>query len=90
MSKDGAFKHESMQDAESILAYIDALRDGLATGKLRLAAKDRELILEPKGLMRLVVEAKRKDNRLKLELKLTWKDQDDPDLSDENLEIEAV
>lgn len=89
MTPDGSFKFESMQDAESILAYLDALREGFAKGRIRLSTKDKELVLEPKGLIRFDVDAKRKGNRIKLGIKLAWKDQEDPDLSDEPLHIDA-
>ena len=89
MATDGTFKFESVQDIESILPYIEALTQGLTKGKLKLVSKDRELVLEPRGPINFDVEAKRKGNRLRLQLKLTWKDEDDPDLGNETFQVEV-
>ncbi len=89
MPTDGSFKFESVQDLESILPYLDALRDGLAKGRLRLVSKDREVVLEPRGIINFDVEARRKGNRLKLQLKLSWKAEEDPDLGEDAFQVEA-
>ncbi len=77
MSEDKTFKHESLQDRASILAYLDALRQSFADGQLVLASKDKEVLLEPKGLIRFDIEAKRKGDQRKLTLKMSWKEGDD-------------
>ncbi|GAB7081819.1 amphi-Trp domain-containing protein [Megalodesulfovibrio paquesii] len=89
MSDDKTFKHESLQDPASVLAYLDALREGLAKGALVLTTKEKELVLQLKGLIRFDIEAKRKDSQRKLTLKLTWKDCDEPMDDAEDLSIEA-
>ena len=67
------FKYESLQDRETITRYLEALREGFENGHLRLAWKDSVLELEPEGLIRLDVEAKQKDDQMKLNIKMSWK-----------------
>jgi amphi-Trp domain-containing protein len=74
MSGSKTFKHETVQDLESILAYLDAIKEGLGAGKLVLAVKGKELVLEPKGLLGFEVEAKVKGDRRKLSLQISWKE----------------
>jgi len=89
MSEDKTFKHESLQDTASILAYLDALRESFAKGALVLTSKEKELVLQPKGLIRFDIEAKRKDSQRKLTLKFSWKDCEEPMDDAEDLTIEA-
>ncbi len=89
MSNDGSFRYESIQDTESIITYLDVLRQGFATGKLRVAVRDREMVLEPKGLIEFNLEVKKRDDRQKLTMKFTWKDEDLSIREDEPLTLEA-
>ena len=75
MSEDTtSFKHESLQDLDSIIAYLEAVRDGFAKKRLTLTDAEHELVLEPKGLIRFDLEAKCKGQGCKLTLKFTWKE----------------
>jgi amphi-Trp domain-containing protein len=69
------FQHESLQDRESILAYLKALADGFATGALTFTDKDGEISLAPAGLVSLQVRANKKRDRASLSVKLSWKDE---------------
>lgn len=89
MSEEKSFKHESMQDRASILAYLDTLREGFAAGTLVLSTKDKELILDPVGMIRFDIEAKRKGEHRKLTLKFAWRDQTAEEVGEEPLIIEA-
>ncbi len=89
MSNDGSFKYESIQDTKSILEYIDALKQGFASGKLRVMVRDKELVLEPQGLIEFHLEVKRKGERNKLALKFTWKEGEPEEPEDEPLILEA-
>lgn len=71
MSND-RFKHESLQDAKSIVKYLEALGVGFSNGAIRFLSDDREFVLNPQGLVNLVVEAKRKNDEIKLNLKFKW------------------
>jgi len=73
-SSDDEFKHESLQDTNSIIKYLEALSAGFEGGKIILGSKDKTLMLHPHGLLKMVVKAKKKSDRVRLILKFTWKD----------------
>lgn len=89
MSSDGAFKHESLQDAATIQEYLEILRQGFASGTLRMRVGERELVLEPKDMIEFTVEAKRKDDRCKLSFKFSWKEGEKDSPKEEHLTMEA-
>ena len=66
------FEHESLQDANSIGEYLKAIIQGLEKGQLELSDDSGQLVLRPSGLLGLELRAKRKGNRAKLVLELSW------------------
>jgi amphi-Trp domain-containing protein len=72
--QDRDFQHESLQDRESILAYLNALAEGFSSGSITFSDKDGEINLSPAGLVNLEVRANRKRDRVSLTVKLSWKD----------------
>lgn len=71
-SNDDRFKHESLQDGDSIVQYINALSEGFKNGALLFCSDNQRLVLKPQGLVGLHVEAKKKGNEIKLSLKFRW------------------
>jgi len=89
-SNDEEFNFKSLQDPESIVKYLDALGQGLSSGRLFLGTKKKKLILEPNGLLNLDVKAKRKERKVKLEIKISWTvDKGDKQAHEDSLEIKA-
>ena len=88
MSNDDDFRHESVQDRQSIVRYLQAITAGIEHGHLELGTSDHTLALDPDGMLELQVRAKRKGGRVKLELKLQWRE-DEEDPGTETLEIKA-
>jgi len=86
------FKHESLQDNQSIVKYLEAIKDGFENGKLTLANGDsREMVLEPAGLLNLELKARSKDGRYKLSFKISWKEKEEtPEVDTKPLTIEAM
>ncbi|MBD3403903.1 amphi-Trp domain-containing protein [candidate division GN15 bacterium] len=79
-SEETEFKHESLQDCDTIVKYLNAIGEGFQSGHLTLANGDgREMEVRPSGLLKLDLKARRKDGRIKLSLKVTWKEQEMPD-----------
>lgn len=74
MSEDTLFKHESLQDLDTIISYLEAVREGFAQRRLTFTEQDRQIVLEPRGLVRFDLEAKCKGQGCKLTLKFAWKD----------------
>jgi amphi-Trp domain-containing protein len=73
------FKHESLQDGDSIVRYIDALSEGFQSGALLFCSEKQRLVLKPQGLVGLEVEAKKRGNEIKLALKFRWTEESNGD-----------
>ncbi|MBL4847192.1 MAG: amphi-Trp domain-containing protein [Planctomycetes bacterium] len=87
MGKKNSFEHESLQDRESIVAYLEALTAGLRAGQVRISQGDQELILEPEGLLTLGIRAVRKRDRTRLDLRISWLETDQIETDQAPLEI---
>ena len=70
------FIHESLQDTQSVVKYLEALAEGFRNGSLVLASDEAELTLIPRGLLRLEVDAKRKASEVKLAIRLRWTEEE--------------
>jgi amphi-Trp domain-containing protein len=81
------FKHESIQDRESIVEYLTAITEGLAGGSLSLSSDSGEIVLQPSGLLRLRVQARRGTYRTGLVIKVSWRDDQPDDEKDGALHI---
>lgn len=73
-ASEGKFSYEAVEDAASLVKYLQALTDGFASGSMRFSRKDLDMVLTPKGLIGFAVEAKGKDGRMKLALKFAWRE----------------
>ncbi len=73
-SSKAEFEHESLQDRESIVRYLNALSQGIASGQLTLGTREENLVLHPGGLLKLSVKARGKADRTKLVFKISWKE----------------
>jgi amphi-Trp domain-containing protein len=72
--KKNEFRHESLQDPESIVKYISALKEGFEGGELTFDAHDRRIVFSPTGLIKLDIHARRKSNKNKLTVRMVWKE----------------
>ena len=78
MSSSGnRFKHESLQDCESIVDYLDALKEGFSAGAIVLSMNGSEMALKPEGLISLNLEAKKKSDEVKLTIRLKWNEEEE-------------
>lgn len=67
------FSHESFQDRESIVRYLESLGECFSQGKLSLASDDDEIAVDIPGLIRFDVRAKTRSDRVQVILKMSWK-----------------
>lgn len=74
-SASDSFKHESLQDCDSIVKYFKALGEGFGNGTLAFSTDSKRLLLKPHGLIRLEVEAKRRDGQVKVNLQFRWSEE---------------
>jgi amphi-Trp domain-containing protein len=88
MAMDDDFRHESVQDRQSIVKYLQAITAGIEQGQLELGTNEHSLTLEPSGMLELLVRAKRKRGRVRLGIELYWRE-DVEEAGAETLEIRA-
>lgn len=68
------FKFECLQDADGLADYFEAIADGLRKGGLTLTCNGREMALEPRGLPRFRLTARRGKHRSRISMKFTWRE----------------
>jgi amphi-Trp domain-containing protein len=71
------FKHESVQDPQSVVRFLQALSDGFQGGRLLFRAGEAELIVEPQGLIKFAIKAKRDGKRIRITTRMSWKERGD-------------
>ena len=87
--KNHQFRHQSMQDADSIEQILRAVSDGLAKGKLRFSDDDGELLLHPHGLLDLRLTAEEDDGRQRINLRVSWQRAEKKPARGKSLSIES-
>ncbi len=70
------FRHDSLQDRQSILKILHAVTEGLEQGNLVLSDDADEIALSLSGLMQLKLTASQEDNKYTLALKVSWQTED--------------
>jgi amphi-Trp domain-containing protein len=66
------FRHDSLQDLETIQDIIKSINKGLARGKLVFSDEDDEIIMEPEGLLNLKITASKDEQRSRINLRVSW------------------
>ncbi|MDJ0887919.1 MAG: amphi-Trp domain-containing protein [Desulfobacterales bacterium] len=74
MAEYGSFEYESYQDLETIQKFLESLTQGFAKEQIVLSSGDDTIELQPKNLLKFSVSAKRKENKTKLSIKISWKE----------------
>lgn len=80
------FRHESIQDPETIQALLKAVAKGIGKGKVKFSDERGEIVMHPEGLLDLKITGSRDDRRHRINIRITWQDDDESGLS-ENLSI---
>ena len=71
-----SFRHESLQDAMTIMGILKALTEGMASGKLSFSDADDSIELHPAGLMNLKITARQENNLNRVNIRITWQSED--------------
>lgn len=77
MKRNNRFRHESLQSEDSIKTLLNALTDGIAKGKVVLEDENDAMVLEPHGLLRLKISASQDEDRSRLTVRISWKEEED-------------
>lgn len=90
MAKKEAFEHESIQDSQTIKKYFQALIDGFENKRIVFTSSARQIVLNPGELIELEIKAKKKGDKNKVSLKMSWKDDlPEAEPAADNLDISA-
>ncbi|MCG3126264.1 MAG: hypothetical protein CHACPFDD_01095 [Phycisphaerae bacterium] len=81
------FSYESIQDCTTIVAHLNALAAGFAHGRVSFVADHQQLALEPRGLLSFRLKVDRRSRRVKLTIKVSWKDEPEEVLARDPLTI---
>jgi amphi-Trp domain-containing protein len=73
MAQKNNFEYESVQDVTSIQRFLKSLTEGFEKGQIKFNSQEEELVLNPEGLLDFKIRAKLKDDKSKIELKISWK-----------------
>lgn len=66
------FRHESLQDRETIADLLSSLQQGLNKGTLKFDDEDNEITLKPSGLLNLVIKASSSNELDVLDVRISW------------------
>jgi amphi-Trp domain-containing protein len=87
--KKNSFRHESLQNRDSIQAILNALTEGIAKGRVSFSDADDNISMTPEGLMNLKLTVSQEDSRNRINLRITWEDQDKKPLKKSKLSVRA-
>ena len=79
MSDDSRIEYDSMQDTQSIQQFLHSLTEGFEKGKIVLRSENEEVVLRPQHLLKFTIKAKKKGEKCKLSVKMSWKEVKVPD-----------
>ncbi|MCP4766903.1 MAG: amphi-Trp domain-containing protein [Gammaproteobacteria bacterium] len=87
--KKNSFRHESLQNRDSIQAILNALTEGIAKGKVSFSDDDDSISMAPDGLLNLKLIVSQEDNRNRINLRITWEDRQKKSLKKSRLSVRA-
>ncbi len=82
-----SFRHESLQDVETIQDMLNAISKGLSNGKLQFSDEEGSITLHPEGLLNLKLTASEDELRRRLDLRISWQVESDTK-KNKNLKID--
>ena len=87
--KKNSFRHESLQNRDSIQAILKALTEGIAKGKVSFSDDDDSISMAPDGLLNLKLSVSQEDNRNRINLRITWEDREKKALKKSRLSVRS-
>ena len=70
------FRHESLQDRESIKELLKAVTRGIGKGKVRFSDDNGEIVMEPEGLLNLKISASQEEGRHRISIRIRWQEEE--------------
>lgn len=66
------FRHDSLQDKESIQEILNAISKGLEKGKITFTDEDDSIVMKPEGLLDLKVTATQEPAKNRISIRIAW------------------
>jgi amphi-Trp domain-containing protein len=82
-----SFRHQSLQDANSIEGILKSITSGIARGKITFSDEEEKIVMRPEGLLDLKVTAMQEDNRNRFNIRISWQHEDDSDKKKKSLSV---
>jgi amphi-Trp domain-containing protein len=76
------FKHESVEDKETLIKYLEAIQEGFHKGVLILGTENHEIDLIPQNLIKLTIYAKNGKEGSEISIKMSWKENEPTESTD--------
>jgi amphi-Trp domain-containing protein len=70
------FRHESLQDPETIQDILKAITKGIGKGKLSFSDDDGEIIMQPEGLLNLKITANQDETMHRVNIRISWQSEE--------------
>lgn len=80
------FRHDSLQNQETIQALLKSIGKGLEKGRLTFSDAEGEIVLKPEGLLNLKISASREGAHHRLSLRVSWQSEPSP-VKDKKLKV---
>lgn len=87
--KNQYFEHESLQDRDAVVDYLEALAAAIKKGEILLSDGDDKQLLQPSELTLMSLKASSTKKSQSLRIKLTWNNKTDEEPDNEPLFIKA-
>ncbi len=82
-----SFRHQSLQDRESIQGILKSISSGIAKGKVTFSDEDEKIVMRPEGLLDLKVTATQEDNRNRFNIRISWQVDDSSEKKKKSLSV---
>jgi len=89
-NRDTRFKHESLQDSDSIQQILKVITKGISKGKVTFSDEDDEIVMEPEGLLQLKVTATREESRHRINVRISWQVEEDMPKKQKSLSVSST
>jgi len=89
-NRDTRFKHESLQDSDSIQQILKVITKGIGKGKVTFSDEDDEIVMEPEGLLQLKLTATREENRQRINIKISWQVEEEIQKQQKSLSVTST
>jgi amphi-Trp domain-containing protein len=70
------FRHDSLQDSQSIQGILKSISSGLAKGKITFTDEDENIVMKPEGLLDLKVTATQESTKNRINIRISWQADD--------------